>query len=89
MACDSYLILNDFYMTNSLRYIATIGRRVNMGKHTFEGLATSWDQIPVATSIMLDHNLRKNLSRTSTQHTKDKVGHGGKQKQKGAHLKNP
>jgi hypothetical protein len=60
-----------------------------MGKHTFEGLATSWDQIPVATSIMLDHNLRKNLSRTSTQHTKDKVGHGGKQKQKGAHLKNP
>jgi dihydrofolate reductase len=58
-----------------------------MGKHTFKGLATSWDQIPVVTSIVFDHNLRKNLSSTSTQHTNDKPEHGKKQKQKGASLK--
>ena len=30
-----------------------------MGKHTFKGFVTSWDQIHQPVTILMDHNLRK------------------------------
>ena len=30
-----------------------------MGKHTFKGIVTSWDQIHQPVTILMDHNLRK------------------------------
>jgi hypothetical protein len=30
-----------------------------MGKHTFKGIVTSWDQIHQPVTVLMDHNLRK------------------------------
>ena len=49
-----------------------------MGKHTFKGYVTSWDQIHQPTSLLMDHNLRKNSKVTSTKPTHGKGEHGDK-----------
>jgi len=47
-----------------------------MGKHTFLGSYTSWDQIPQPTSIVLGQNLRQNSKDTSTEPTPPKAPTG-------------
>ena len=49
-----------------------------MGKYTFKGYVTSWDQIHQPTSLLMDHNLRKNSKANSTKPTHGKDDRGGK-----------
>jgi hypothetical protein len=44
------------------RWAAAYGRSIPVGKHTFVGWSRSPDEIPEPSSVVLDHNLRKDAS---------------------------
>jgi hypothetical protein len=44
------------------RWAATYGRSIPVGKHTFVGWSKSLDEIPEPSSVLLDHNLRRDAS---------------------------
>jgi hypothetical protein len=44
------------------RWAAAYGRSIPVGKHTFVGWSKSLDVIPEPSSILLDHNLSRDVS---------------------------
>jgi hypothetical protein len=49
------------------RWAAAYGRSIPVGKHTFAGWSKSPGEIPEPTSVLLDHNLRRDVSLSARQ----------------------